>query len=78
MTIILTDDQVTRVRAALKSDVEDSYEEALSILDGAQRVEVVGTFQHKYMTPEGTREAVIFCDEEFATDTPLYAVKETK
>jgi hypothetical protein len=39
MTILLTDDQASKIRTALQSDY--SYLEALAILDGARRVEVV-------------------------------------
>lgn len=55
--------------------VPDNIVKALAVLDAAQRVEVVATFGHKFLRPTGTREAMVYCDEEMATGTLLYGSK---
>jgi hypothetical protein len=34
--------------------------------------EPVAWFQHKYVTPEWTRECMVYCDKDMATGTPLH------
>jgi hypothetical protein len=74
MTILLTDDQAAKVRERLEYIDSQWFAECITLLDGAQRVEVVGWTNpaHDYFAP--LRKDTVFGSHTL----PLYAMKETK